>query len=346
MPAHRLRTRSRPDTTSRARRYAAGKALRTRVPRSTHAIWAPPKDRPDPIALLRALDRRRIPALVPIRYGRMVASPFAFLRGAAAVMGRDLAGTPATGLRVQMAGDAHLSNFGVFATPERDRVFDVNDFDETVPGPWEWDVKRLATSLVLLARVNGFSSSDARRGARAAVQTYRQQMELYARMRYLDTWYSHLDLGSVDALVRRPGRKVIGGAIRRAQRRTGLHAFPRMVESVRGGYRIRDHPPLIVHYPGSSEVKAAQAFFGRYVASLPEERRMLLGRYHLADVAQKVVGVGSVGTACSVMLLMGDPDVEDPLFLQLKQAMGPFSNRMPVRASTRTAPSASSPASI
>jgi uncharacterized protein (DUF2252 family) len=314
--------RSKPPTgpATRARRYAAGKRLRLRVPRSSHGRWSPPKDRPDPLELLRASNRRRIPSLVPIRYGRMSASPFAFLRGAAAVMAHDLAGTPVTGLRVQIAGDAHLSNFGVFATPERDRVFDVNDFDETLPGPWEWDVKRLATSLVLLGRQNACTSAEGRRAARGAVASYRRLIGEYARERYLDTWYSHIDLGTVAKMVRRAGREVIGGAVRRARDRTGLHAFPRLVEAVRGRYRIRDDPPLILHYPDRSEEEAARSFYERYVASLPEERRMLLERYHLVDVAQKVVGVGSVGTACSVMLLMGDRDLPDPLFLQLKQA--------------------------
>ncbi|MGB6500712.1 MAG: DUF2252 domain-containing protein [Thermoplasmata archaeon] len=305
---------------SRAARATAGKRLRMRVPRSIQGTWTPPNDRPDPIDLLRASDRRRIASLVPIRYGRMSASPFAFLRGAAAVMAHDLAGTPTTGLRVQLAGDAHLSNFGVFATPERDRVFDVNDFDETLPGPFEWDVKRLATSLVLLGRQNGCPAGTSRRAVRAAMRSYRQLVGSFARSRYLDTWYSHIDLDSADRLVRRAGRRVIGDVVRRARARTGLHAFPRMVETVRGGYRIRDDPPLIVHYSEAFEETAARTFYARYVASLPEERRMLLDRYHLADVAQKVVGVGSVGTACSVMLLMGDRDVVDPLFLQMKEA--------------------------
>ncbi|MGP8077065.1 MAG: DUF2252 domain-containing protein [Thermoplasmata archaeon] len=290
------------------------------MPRSSHGDWSASDDRPDPIDVLSELDRRRIPSLVPIRYGRMATSPFAFLRGSAAVMARDLSATPTTGIRVQLAGDAHLSNFGIFATPERDRVFDVNDFDETLPGPWEWDVKRLTTSLVLLGRQNRCSRSEVRRVVRTAVRSYRQLMGTFARMRYLDTWYSHLDLDSAPRLVRREGRKVIGGAVKRARARTGVHAFPRLVEAIGSRYRIRDEPPLIVHYPEAAEEEAARSFYERYVASLPDERRMLLERYGLVDVAQKVVGVGSVGTSCSVMLLMGDRDVEDPLILQLKQA--------------------------
>jgi len=320
---------------TRARRLAAGKALRAHVPRSSHAAWSPSPDRPDPVDVLAASDRRRLPQLVPIRYGRMSLSPFAFLRGAAALMARDLAGGPRTGIRVQLAGDAHLGNFGIFATPERDRVFDVNDFDETLPGPWEWDVKRLATSLVLVGRQNGCSPAESRRAARAAVRSYRQLMGRFATMRYLDTWYSHIDLDSVSRLVPRAGRKAIGRAMARARRRTGLHAFPHLTEAVRGRFRIRDEPPLIVHYADPVDAEAARSFYDRYLASLPDERRMLLERYHLVDVAQKVVGVGSVGTACSVMLLMGDGDVEDPLFLQLKQALPsvlePYAGASPYR---------------
>jgi len=321
MPVARSARRVEPGLSNRAARFEAGKALRRRVPRSNHARWSAPKDRPDPLELLRASDRWRIPRLVPIRYGRMALSPFAFLRGSAAVMAYDLAGTPSTGLRVQLAGDAHASNFGIFATPERNRVFDVNDFDETLPGPWEWDVKRLATSVTLVGRQNGATRAETRRATRAAVRSYRLLISEYSRMRYLDTWYSHIDLESVDRLVRRAGRQVIGRAMARARRRTAFHAFPHLVESVGGRWRIRDEPPLTVHYEGSGEETAARSFYDRYRRSLPEERRMLLDRYRLVDVAQRVAGVGSVGTDCSVMLLLADGDVPDPLFLQLKQAL-------------------------
>jgi uncharacterized protein (DUF2252 family) len=251
----------------------------------------------------------------------MSLSPFAFLRGAAVVMARDLATTPQTGLHVQLGGDAHLSNFGIFGTPERNEVFDQNDFDETLPGPWEWDVKRLATSLVAAARSNGLARAHGRRAALRAVRSYREAMNSYAFLRYLDIWYSHLDPERVSRQIARQGRRVIGRYARKAKGRTPLHAFLRLARRVGGGYRIRDQPPLIVHYPSAKEEDLSHSFFDQYLAMLPEERRMLLERYHLADVAQKVVGVGSVGTMCSIILLVGDRDTDDPLFLQVKQAL-------------------------
>jgi uncharacterized protein (DUF2252 family) len=310
-----------PPFATRAERYAAGKALRRRVPRSRQASWTPAHDRADPVELIERSDRVRVAGLLPIRYGRMSLSPFAFLRGSAAVMAHDLATTPVIGPRVQLCGDAHLSNFGVFATPERDQVFDVNDFDETLPGPWEWDVKRLATSLVLAGRQNGFSRGVHRRAARTAAESYRRSMSTYARMRYLDIWYAHIDLGSWPTQVQRRGREDVQRVLEKARRRTGFHAFPKLAEPVRGRYRIRDDPPLIVHYQDPTDAKGSTRFFRNYLSTLPAERRMLLERYHLVDVAQKVVGVGSVGTVCSVLLLMADHDVLDPLFLQLKQAL-------------------------
>ncbi|HEY1197492.1 MAG TPA: DUF2252 domain-containing protein [Thermoplasmata archaeon] len=294
--------------------------MRRRVPRSSHALWTPARDRPDPIELLGTTERTRLPALLPIRYGRMSLSPFAFLRGAAVVMAHDLATTPVTGLQAQLCGDAHVSNFGIFGTPERHQVFDVNDFDETLPGPWEWDVKRLATSLVVAGRQNRYGRSGAREAARAAVRSYREMMAEFAGMRYLDTWYFHFDLESPSLPAGWNPRRLIGRGVARARRRTSLHAFPKMARAVRGRYRIRDDPPLIVHYKDPAAFEESRSFYHRYLATLPDDRRMLLDRYHIVDVAQKVVGVGSVGLACSVLLLMGDSDVEDPLFLQLKQA--------------------------
>ena len=305
---------------SRAARLAHGKALRQRVPRSSHALWTPPRDRRDVVEQIEDSCRGRLPDLLPIRYGRMADSPFGFLRGAAAVMARDLASTPTTGLRVQLCGDAHLSNFGVFGTPERQQVFDLNDFDETLPGPWEWDVKRLATSLVVAGRVNRYGRSDIRRATRSAVRAYRRMLSAFASMRYLDIWYSHLDLHSPPLPEDRVLRSLMARAAGKARRRTGLHAFPRLTESVRGQPRIRDNPPLIVHARDSTAERTSRSFFERYLDTLPNERRMLLDRYHVADVAQKVVGVGSVGLVCSVLLLLADRDLEDPLFLQTKQA--------------------------
>lgn len=305
---------------TRAARAAAGKALRQRVPRSANGRWVPGPARPDPVQTLGASDPLRLPALLPIRYGRMATSPFAFLRGAASVMAQDLATTPTTGLTVQLCGDAHLSNFGVFATPERALVFDANDFDETLRGPWEWDVKRLATSLFLAARQDGFSKDLARAAARTGVRAYRKAMRAFAQMRYLDVWYSHIELEAANEIVGAPERELLVRAAKQARRRTGLHVFPKLARAVRGGYRIRDNPPLIVHYKDPARSVESRLFFDRYLDSLPDDRRMLLDRYHVADVAQKVVGVGSVGTACSVLLLVADPDVADPLLLQLKEA--------------------------
>jgi uncharacterized protein (DUF2252 family) len=305
---------------NRAERRAAGRAMRRRVPRSSHGRWAPERDRPDPIRLLERSDGARVRKLLPIRYGRMSTSPFAFLRGSAGLMAADLATTPVTGIRVQLCGDAHLANFGIFGTPERDAVFDVNDFDETLAGPWEWDVKRLAVSLVEAGRQNAFSRKENRRAVLTAVRSYRESMRRFAGMRFLDVWYSHIDLSSLSRPVTRSGRQLIVRAVDRAQRQNSLHAFPKLVHRVRGGYRIRDDLPLIVHYRDSADAESSRTFFERYLRSLPDERRDLLDRYHLVDVAQKVVGVGSVGTVCSVLLLMGDSDVLDPWFLQLKEA--------------------------
>jgi uncharacterized protein (DUF2252 family) len=270
--------------------------------------------------ILDSASRGRVPHLVPIWYGRMSLSPFAFLRGSASIMARDLAGTPVTGDRVQLCGDAHLGNFGVFATPERDRVFDIDDFDETLSGPWEWDVKRLAVSLVLAGRFNRFPPRVNHTAARTAVQTYRQAMSEFGTARYLDTWYSHIDRRTISKRFTRESRRMVEQAVRRARRRTVFHAFPKLVETVRGRPRIRDDPPLLVHFRDPADAEESRAFFDRYLSSLADERRILLERYRIVDVVQKVVGVGSVGTVCSVLLLMGDRDVPDPLFLQLKQA--------------------------
>ena len=305
---------------SRSARLARGKALRRRSPRSSHATWSPPRDRPDLVDLIQTADRERIRELLPIRYGRMALSPFGFLRGAASVMARDLASTPVTGLTVQLCGDAHVSNFGVFGTPERQQVFDVNDFDETLPGPWEWDVKRLATSFVVAGRQNGYRRSEIRRATRTAVQSYRKMMAAFAGMRYLDVWYFHLDVKSPPFPEDRALRALIGRAAGKSLRRTGLAAFPNLTKSVKGRFRIRNDPPLIAHYRDFTAEELSRSLYDRYLETLPDERRMLLDRYHVADVAQKVVGVGSVGLECSVLLLLADNDVEDPLFLQLKQA--------------------------
>ena len=312
--------RARGPGVSRQDRAQAGKALRSLVPRSSHGTWEPPRDRRDPIEVLAVTDRRRVPSLLPIRYGRMSLSPFHFFRGAASVMAEDLGSTPTTGLRVQLGGDAHLSNFGLFGTPERNLVFDVNDFDETLPGPWEWDVKRLAASLAVAGRAQGVGKAFAAKAARRAVRAYRKGLAGYASMRYLDAWYAHIDVGDVPAPVHRAGRRLIDRDSAAARSHTGLHAFPKLVRRVHGRYRIRDDPPLIRHYEDHADAEDSREFFEHYLESLPDDRRMLLDRYHVDDVAQKVVGVGSVGTVCSIVLLTADPGMDDPLFLQLKEA--------------------------
>jgi len=306
---------------SRRDRYEAGKVIRRKVPRSRQAAWSLRRDRPDPLEILEDSDRSRVRQLLPIRYGRMALSAFAFLRGSANLMANDLAATPQTGLRVQLGGDAHLSNFGVFGTPEGNEVFDLNDFDETLPGPWEWGLKRLAVSLVVAGRCNGFSRERSRELALRAARSYRRTVNTYATMRYLDIWYSHLDPRHVPRPMARGARRVVERYARRATAHTPLHAFPKVVRRVDGRYRIRDQAPLIMRYSSEKEAEVFHALFDRYLATLSEERRMLLGRYHPVDVAQKVGGVGSVGTVCSIVLLMGDQDTNDPLFLQIKQAL-------------------------
>jgi uncharacterized protein (DUF2252 family) len=296
----------------------AGRALRKAVPRSSHAAWEPGRQRA-PLAVLAATNRRRVPELVAIRTERMRASPFAFLRGAPAVMAADLAATPVTGITVQACGDAHLLNFGLFATPERNLVFGLNDFDETLPGPWEWDVKRLATSLVVAARTVGIGPAPARRAALATVRTYREQLARFAGMRALEVWYSRVDGTTVAALATGRRRRVVSERLAAAQHHTNLDALPRLTEPAGGGRRFVEDPPLLTHVEECGEAWVAEVL-ARYRASLPEERRRLLARFRPHDAARKVVGVGSVGTRCYVVLLLGDR-ADDPLLLQVKQAI-------------------------
>ena len=304
---------------TRAERRAAGRALRAQVPRSNHATWLPSVDRSDPVGLLEEMNRSRIAALVPLRYGRMLTSPFAFLRGSAGVMAADLAGTPVTGIEVQMCGDAHLSNFGTYATPERNQVFDINDFDETLPGPWEWDVKRLAASVVVAGRQNGFSATSTRQATLHCLQTYRERMWGFGDMRHLDVWYSSVDAQSLLKQVRRANRPFITRELEKAQRHTNTNVFPQLTTKSNGQYTIKDDPPLIIHLEDEERARWIRALLEGYEASLPEDRRVLLSRYRVVDLAQKVVGVGSVGTHCSIVLLLGSEE-SDPLFLQIKEA--------------------------
>jgi uncharacterized protein (DUF2252 family) len=309
--------------TSPQERRAAGKALRDKTPREDHAGWKPPAGRPDPIDILVASNQGRGAGLVPIRHGRMLTSPFAFLRGSAAVMAADLAKTRASGLRVQACGDCHLLNFGAFATPERSLFFDINDFDETLPAPWEWDLKRLAASFVCAGRHIGLSDSDSARAVRTAVRVYREYMAQYAEMPVLQVWYDHIDLEETAMEMRGPKRRrrVLALIAKARQRGVVEHDFPKLVERDKGTPHIKDNPPLIYHGPRQQrndfEAIALEAL-KLYRKSLPDHVRILLDHFKPVDFAVKVVGVGSVGTLCGIGLFMASD--KDPLFLQIKQA--------------------------
>ena len=312
-----------------AERRALGREARKAAPRASHGAWAPAPDRPDPIALLRAQDDARMTDLVPIRWGRMSASPLAFYRGSAALMAADLAPLPRTGLTVQLCGDAHLSNFGLYGSPERELLFDVNDFDETLPGPFEWDLKRLAASFVLASRNNGFDESVARETALAAVRSYREHMTAYAEMHELDVWYSHivadelLDMARASRAVKKvagkAGMKLAEKTFAKARSRDSLQAAGKLTEVVDGSRRIVEQPPLVMHLKELDENEATASLFAQYKATLEDDRRELLERFEVVDIARKVVGVGSVGTRCIIVLLLGR-DSDDPLFLQVKEA--------------------------
>jgi uncharacterized protein (DUF2252 family) len=301
-------------------RMEMGKKLRDRVPRHEHAKWKPGPRRHDPVALLHKSDIGRVAALLPIRYGRMRNSAFAFYRGAAIVMAADLATTPATGLRVQACGDCHLLNFGGFGSPERRLVFDINDFDETLPAPWEWDVKRLAASVVLAGRFIGAKESMCEDAARATVASYRTRIREYARMRALDAWYSRMDAEIFTREASAEDDKKYWEELEAAaMKEIAEYIFPRITTDVRGVRRIKDRPPLVFHPPEIADIDSrVRKMFAQYRLTLPEERRVILDRYRIVDIARKVVGVGSVGTRCDVALLMAGAD--DPLFLQFKEA--------------------------
>ena len=308
------------DTTiSAVDRACLGRAVRTSVRRSSHGAAISSAGRPDPVDLLEQEAADRVAELLPIRYGRMVASPFTFFRGAAAIMAADLAAVPNTGLTVQLCGDAHLLNFGVFASPERALVFDINDFDETLPGPFEWDVKRLAASFAVAARDNGHTDQHAWHAAFTAVNAYRLTMRRLADMGELAVWYERLDAAELPSLVRDHGRKrQVELNLWRARRRTSMQAFGKLTEVRDGHRRIVASPPLLEPV-SPAEMKAVDKIFGEYRSTLPEERRILMDRYQFVDAARKVVGVGSVGTRCFVLLLTGR-DEQDPLLLQIKEA--------------------------
>jgi hypothetical protein len=317
------------DLLSREESVARGKAARADTPRSSHCLWEPPQDRSDPVGLLEMQSRTRVSELVPIRHGRMLVSPFTYYRGAALPMAADLAATPDSGLRVQACGDAHLSNFGIFGSPERHLFFDVNDFDETAPAPWEWDVKRLAASLELAGRENGFTAKQRAGIVRRAVRSYRETMREFAAMPMLGVWYAHLDM---DAMLPRfrslldPKRTPsVWRAIANARAHDSHQAFDKLCHAVGDEPRIISDPPLIVPVEALAEgvdpvvqSKGMQTIIRSYGETLEPNRRHLLGRYRFVHLARKVVGVGSVGTDAWIMLLLDDH--RSPLLLQVKQA--------------------------
>jgi uncharacterized protein (DUF2252 family) len=310
-------------TPTRKELRAAGKALRDKCAKDAHATWKPHAERRDLVELLIESAAGRMPQLVPIRYGRMMQSPFAFYRGAAAIMAADLAHTPVTGIRVQACGDCHLLNFGGFATPERNIIFDINDFDETLPAPWEWDVKRLAASCVIAGQHNGFGKAEAREMAMRCVAGYREHMNDFAQMSVMERWYQHISKDDVLAAIRsEKWREIVEGLITKAVTRTVLEEdFPKLVSVEGGRPRIKDNPPLIFHEMtrGAEEyAHAVQVAFHKYRATLSVDHRELLDRFEMKDIAYKVVGVGSVGTYCAILLMMAASD--DALFLQLKEA--------------------------
>jgi uncharacterized protein (DUF2252 family) len=320
-----------PENQSVADRAARGKRARSETPRSSHGVWDPPQDRRDPIQILEQEANTRVPELVPIRHGRMLTSPFAFFRGSAAGMASDLAGTPDSGLRAQLCGDAHLSNFGAFAAPDRRLVFDVNDFDESLPGPWEWDVKRLGASFAIAARERGLSRKQRRSVLLTTVGGYRRAMREFARLRNLDVWYARLDAESVlkelDKVASPKQVKRVKRNVEKAQTKDSLKALARLTHRVDGELRIVSDPPLVVPVEELTEEGLDRgAIEGEvlelmrvYRQTLKLDRRQLLDGYRYVHMARKVVGVGSVGTRCWIMLLVGR-DEGDPLFLQCKEA--------------------------
>jgi uncharacterized protein (DUF2252 family) len=326
---------------SASERSALGKRAREAAKRSSHARWDPPSDRPSPKRILEQQDVSRVPELVPIRYGRMLVSPFTFYRGAAAIMASDLAATPRSGLDVQLCGDAHLSNFGVFAAPDRRLVFDVNDFDETLPGPFEWDVKRLAASFAIACRERGFDDSQRRAITLAAIGAYRTAMRTFAEMSDLEVWYARADLQSAleewQANLSRKQVKTVEKELSKARHKDSKRALSKLSEKVNGVHRIVSDPPLIV--PVEELAPSAEhdlieptlrALLADYRHTLDRDRRVLAERYSYVHSARKVVGVGSVGTRAWIILLVGR-DSDDPLFLQAKEAqrsvLEPFTSK-------------------
>jgi uncharacterized protein (DUF2252 family) len=311
--------RSAPTFRSSVERLAAGKALRDRVPRKDHAAWEPRPKRRDPIDVLEESNHGRLRELVPIRYGRMLKSPFTFLRGSAALMAYDLAATPKTGINVQACGDCHLLNFGLFATPERHLVFDLNDFDETLPAPWEWDLKRLAVSFVIAARDDKLSDAKARDAVMSCMSGYREHLAECSKLNPLQVWYQRLDIEALiadapDAEAKRFRQRIA----KQARERVIEHHFPKITAQNGGRYHLVDQPPLVFHATERDWNKWVQEGLEDYRHSLSDERRLLFDRYRFEDSALKVVGIGSVGTRCYIGLFFAADD--EPLILQFKEA--------------------------
>ncbi|MBX9361384.1 DUF2252 domain-containing protein [Streptomyces sp. WAC04114] len=311
-------------------RVARGKAARADAPRSSHAEFMPPPKRTDPVEIIERQSATRVPELVPIRYGRMSEAPFRFYRGAAAIMAADLAETPVSGFRVQCCGDAHMLNFRLLASPERHLMFDINDFDETLPGPWEWDVKRLSASFVIAGRANGFSAKERASVVRATVRSYRERMRAFAGMGNLDVWYTRFDMDELQKqftpMLSAGQRDRLAHTEKQARAHDTLQVFDKLTHVIDGRRQIASDPPLLVRLQdllpdrerGDLE-REINHLIERYGRTLQTDRRFLLEQYRLADIARKVVGVGSVGTRCWIILLLGKDD-EDPLFLQAKEA--------------------------
>jgi uncharacterized protein (DUF2252 family) len=305
-------------------RIAAGKKLRNRFPRNKQGVYKPAANRADPISILEAQGKTRLPDLVPIRYARMLTSPFAFLRGAAAIMAGDLAASSETsGITVQACGDMHVANFGVFASAERNLVFGINDFDETLPGPWEWDLKRLVASIVASGRFLGADKNLCEESAMAAVRSYRKRMKKYAYMGNMELWYSTLSEKEILKTLSTAQQKALKRITSKARTRTHMQVLDKLTDIVDEKYRLRDDAPFLVHETHSQAGKPIEEELGlllqSYFLSLADDRKNLLRHYRIADVARKVVGVGSVGTRCWIIFLAGN-SLNDPLFLQVKEA--------------------------
>ncbi|NCR54650.1 MAG: DUF2252 domain-containing protein [Microcystis aeruginosa L211-07] len=304
---------------SREERIQIGKSLRERLPRSDHAIWQPPAAGREPIKIIEASNRGRLQELIPIRYGRMLRSPFTFLRGSAALMAYDLATTPKTDIIVQACGDCHLLNFGFFATPERNLVFDINDFDETLPAPWEWDLKRLVVSFVIAGRDSDLSERESKAAAIDCARSYREHLREYSRLSPLEVWYTRIGVEQVlEMAPDEKTRKIREQMMTKARERIIEHLYPKIVTQSGGRNRFVDQPPILYHVNEPDWETLVREGLEDYRQSLPEERRVLFDRYQLEDFALKVVGIGSVGTRCYIALLFSEDN--HPLILQVKEA--------------------------